>query len=31
MEEMSSDGPTKEFYAERRVAWVPKSPGATEV
>ena len=30
MDEMSASEPTKEYYAERRVAWVPKIPGAAE-
>ena len=30
MEEMTPEEPTREFYAERRVAWVPKVLGAVE-
>lgn len=30
MEEMTAEEPTREFYAERRVAWVPKVLGAVE-
>ena len=30
MEEMTVEAPTKEFYAERRVAWVSRVLGAVE-
>ena len=30
MEEMTAEEPTREFYAERRVAWVPRVLGAVE-
>ena len=30
MEEMTAEEPTREFYAERRIAWVPRVPGAAE-
>ena len=30
MEEMTAEEPTKEFYAGRRVAWVPRILGAAE-
>ena len=30
MEEMTAEAPTKEFYTERRVAWVSRISGAME-